>query len=177
MAKKSTYGLRLDQMADLFALGADDPDPAVGGGDDTTLRELLHEQLTCTAPKGSLLLDTLAMMIAPLEGGAGALNDRTLSETLLSPQSDLSLIQAIKDCSKALSCTLDSQAETALARTVYFAAIASALLHHDTKITQSSYETLAESLTMLIEKQWMVPELIELFAQARQVCQRRAHEA
>lgn len=177
MEKKSTYGLRLDQMADLFALGADDPDVAADGNDDATLRDLLREQLTCTTPKGSLLLDTLAMMIEPLEGRASALGDTALGAVLLNPQSDLGLVRAIKDCSKTLSCTLDSQTETALARTVYFAAIASALVHHDTRITQSSYKTLAESLTALIEKPWMVPELVELFSQARQVCQCRADEA
>lgn len=170
MEKKTTYGLRLDQMADLFALGVDDPDVTAGGDDEAALRELLREQLTCTTPKGSLLLDTLVMMIDPLHG-------KTLGEVLLSAESDLDLIHAIKDCSKTLSVTLDSRTETALARTVYFAAIAGALVHHDTKITQNSYETLAESLAMLIEKPWMAPELVELFGQARQICERRAGQA
>ena len=86
------------------------------------------------------------------------------------------MIRAIKDCSKTLSCTLDSRTETALARTVYFAAITSALVHHDTKITQNSYATLAESLAMLIEKRWMAPELVELFSQARHICMSRSNE-
>jgi len=176
MEKKSTYGLRLDQMADLFAMGADDPDVAPDGSDQTTLQELLREQLNCTAPKGSLLLDTLAMMIDPLHGSAGPLAGRTLGDVLLSGQSDLILIQAIKDCSKTLSVTLDSETETALARTVYFAAIAGALVYHNRKITQNSYETLAESLAMLIEKQWMASELVALFTRARQICQRRASQ-
>jgi len=170
MEKKTTYGLRLDQMADLFALGADDSDVSAGGSDDATLRELLREQLACPTPKGSLLLDTLVMMVDPLHG-------KTLGEVLLSPESNLDLIRAIKECSKTLSVTLDSQTETALARTVYFAAIAAALVHHDMKITQNSYETLAESLAMLIEKPWMAPELVELFAQARRICQHRAGAA
>jgi hypothetical protein len=177
MEKKSTYGLRLDQMASLFAMGADDLDSAAESSEDATLRDLLREQLTCAEPKGSLLLDTLVMMMDPLGGDAGALNGMTLSEALLNPQSDIGLVQAIKDCSKTLSCTLDSRTETALARTVYFAAIAGALVHHDRKITQSSYQTLAESLATLIEKRWMAPELVELFSQARQICQCRSNKA
>jgi len=176
MEKKSTYGLRLDQMAGLFAMGAGDPDPAAAKGDDETLRDLLHEQLTSAEPRESLLRDTLAMMIEPLSEDAGALRGRSLGEILLSPQSSLGLLGAIKEASKTLSCTLDSKTETALAKTVYFAAIAGALAHHDVKITQNSYETLAESLTMMIEKWWMARELVGLFSQARQICRSRSDE-
>lgn len=172
MDGKSTYGLRLDQMADLFAMGAEGPGPDPDRSDDETLRALLEEQLTCSEPKRSLLRETLVMMLdAPHR-----LKDRPLGDVLLSPQSDLDLLQEIKDCGKMLSGTLDSQTETALARTVYFTAIAAALVHHDTKISQNSYETLADSLALLMEKGWMAPQLVELFGQARRICLDRPQE-
>lgn len=177
MEKKSTYGLRLDQMAGLFAMGADDPDPAAERSDDETLRDLLSELLTGTDPQKSLLRETLAMMVGGSPEGAAALADRPLGEVLLDPHSDMDLLGAIKETSKTLSCTLDSKTETALARTVYFAALASALVHHDTKITQNSYQTLAESLALLMDKRWMVPELVELFSRARRICVSRRDEA
>lgn len=176
MERESTYGLRLDQMAGLFAMGADDPDPAAEGTDDGTLRDLLHEQLTRTDPKESILRDALVMMIASSGADAGTLARRPLGEVLLNPQSDLGLLRAIKDAAKTLSGTLDSRTEAALARTVYFAAIAAVLAHDNTKITQNSYETLAESLATLIEKRWMAPQLARLFSQARQICQSRSNE-
>lgn len=170
MEKKTTYGLRLDQMAGLFAMGAGER------SDDETLRDLLHEQLMCAEPRGSLLRETLVMMIDRTDGATGIPAGRTLGEVLLNPQSDLDLLGAIKDAGKTLSCTLDSKTETALARTVYFATIAAALVHHDAKITQHSCETLAESLALLIEKRWMAPELVELFSQARRICMSRSDE-
>lgn len=170
MNGKSTYGLRLDQMANLLALGAERPEAGPEHADDEALRNLLQEQLTCAEPKGSLLRETLMMMLESLD----PLRGKPLGEFLLDPQSDLDLVRAIKDCSKTLSCALDSADETALARTVYFAAIAGALVHHDTKITQSSYQTLDASLTTLIEKPWMAPQLVELFCQAREICRRRS---
>jgi hypothetical protein len=176
MDGKSTYGLRLDQMADLFAMGAEGPDPEAEKSDDETLRTLLQEQLTCTEPRGSLLRETLVMMLGSPEGEADPLKGKPLGEVLLSPLSDVDLLGAIKDCSKTLSCALDSRTETALARTVYFAAIAAALVNHEAKITQNSGETLAESLTTLMEKRWMALQLVELFSQARQICRRRSHE-
>lgn len=174
MEKKSTYGLRLDQLADLFAAGSEDPDPAAAQDGDTMLASLLREQLTCAGPKGSLLCDTLVMMMDRQGYDVGSLGDRSLGEVLLSPQSDIGLLRAVKDCCKTLSCSLDSKTETALARTLYFAALTGALVYHDAKITQLPYETLAESLALLIEKGWMAPDLVELFSRARRICEERS---
>ncbi len=176
MEKKTTYGLRLDQMASLFAMGAGAPDAATPKDDDETLRDLLHEQLTSAEPKGSLLRDTLAMMMARTGGDTDLPSGRPLGEMLLQPSSDTKRLEAIKDCSKTLSVTLDSRTETALARTLYFAAIAAALVHHDVKITQIPDETLAESLATLQDKPWMAAELVELFAHAQEICRRRSNE-
>jgi hypothetical protein len=95
---------------------------------------------------------------------------------LLSPPPDLPLLQALKDCSKAMSSALDAKSEVALATTIYYASLAAALVHRDRKITQHSYGTLDESFALLIEKDWMAPELIALFSRARSVCQSRRGE-
>ena len=176
MERKSTYGLRLDQMAGLFAMGSAEPDPAGAESADETLANLLHRELTCTEPNRSLLLDTLVMMMDRQGCDANSLGDRSLGEVLLNPQSDIDLLQAIKECSKTLSCSLDSKTETVLARTLYFAALAGALVHHDTKITQLPYETLAESLALLTEKGWMAQELVGLLSAARRICESRSDE-
>ncbi len=173
MDNKSTYGLRLDQMANLLAMGAEAADSATDGGENEALGTLLREQLNCTQPKGSLLRDTLVMMLNDTGRKADPLATKPLGEVLLSPQSDIDLLVAIKECSKTLSCSLDCRTETALARTAYFAAIAAALVHHEAKITQNTYETLAESFTLLMEKGWMARELVDLFSQARRICRQR----
>ena len=171
MTNKTTYGLRLDQMADIFSMGANDPDPADEEQHDRRMAGLLREQLAYPMPKGSVFCDVMFMMMAQLGSDPGLLAGRRLQEVLLDSQTDVGLLQAIKDCSKRLSCMLDSEAETALATTIYFAALAGALVYHDEKITQSSYEKLDESFALLTEKKWMVGELVELFRRARRVCQ------
>ncbi len=177
MERESTYGLSLNQMAGLFAISSEDPDPAGAEAADEALAALLRDQLTCTESNGSLLLDTLVMMMDRVSDGPTSLAGRSLGEVLLNPESELGLLGAIKNCSKTLSCTLDSRTETALARTLYFAALAGALVHHNAKITQLAYPTLAESLALLIEKQWMAPELVALFSQARRICLDRSDDA
>ncbi len=84
-----------------------------------------------------------------------------------------SLLRAIKDCSKRLSFSLDSKTEAALATTTYYAALASALVYHDKKITQYSYDALEQSFATFSAKKWVGPELAGLFARARRICQDR----
>jgi hypothetical protein len=95
---------------------------------------------------------------------------KSLLQVLLSPQSDLGLLQAIKDCSKWLSTSLDSKTEAALATTIYYAALASALAYHNRKITQYSYDALERSFSIFAAKKWMSPELAGLFG-GRRFCQ------
>jgi hypothetical protein len=77
----------------------------------------------------------------------------------------------IKEAAKHLTGTLVSEAQRAVANTIYHAAIASCLLLHKKKITKHSYEKLDESFALLIEKDWMAAELVDLFSDARRICQ------
>jgi len=49
MENESIHGLRLDQLADVFSIGVDDPDPA--GHCDEGMAGLLREQLSCVLPR------------------------------------------------------------------------------------------------------------------------------
>lgn len=170
MENESIHGLRVDQLANVFAIGVDDPDPAGTGGSDESMARLLQEQLCRALPRGSLLFDALIMMMGRLGCDVRSLAGRSLLEVLLSPHTDIGFLQAIKDCSKKLSTSLDSKAEAALATTIYYAALASALVHHDRKITQYSYEALDRSFATFAAKNWVAPELVALFSKAGGVC-------
>ena len=177
MAAISTYGLRLDQMRNLYCMGADRPDSASERDDNEEMADLLQEQLTRALPRGSLLLDALFMMLGRQGCDTRPLAGRSLGEVFLDPQFDVSLLEALKTCSKTLSAALDSQAESVLATTLYFAALASVLVHHDKKITQSTYEKLEESFALLTQKKWMTRELIDLFSRAQRICHSRRDPA
>lgn len=177
MEQKSTFGLKLNQMAGIFSLGVSEPDPANDKRDSERMAALLQEQLASALARRSLLFDTLVMMLDQRGHDIRALAGRSLGEVLLSPRSNVALLRSIKDCCKELSERLDSQAESAVATTLYFAALAGALVHHDRKITQHSCEKLDESFALLIEKKWMDQRLTELFSRARRICAtRRRHK-
>ena len=173
MATVSTYGLRLDQMKNLFFMGTEPVDSGDKRDDNEKMADLLHEQLTRTLPRGSLLLDALFMMLNRQGCDTRPLAGRSLGEVFLDPNSDVELLEAIKNCSKKLSAALDSQAEAALATTLYFAALASALVYHDKRVTQSTYKKLEESFASLMQKQWMTREMIALFSRAQRICGNR----
>jgi hypothetical protein len=133
---------------------------------------MLREHLTSALPAGPLLLDALVMMVGRLGYETHSLGGKTLVELLLDPRTDLGLLRAIKECCKRLSSSLESKAEAAIATTLYYAAMASALVYHDKKITQHSYDVLEAACALLIGKPWMDRELAELFSRARGLCQR-----
>lgn len=173
MNRKSTYGLKLEQLADLFSVGIEEEESMDEICDDERIATLLHDQLNATLPKGSFLLDSLLVTMGRLGCDTRSLAGKSLGEVLLDPRSDIGLLQAIKDYSKELSCSLVSEAETVVATTIYYASLASSLLHHNKKLTQYSYETLAQRFAMLIEKKWMAPQLAKLFTRAINVCQEK----
>lgn len=167
MEIRSIHGLRLDQLAGLFSVGLDDSDVA----QEKSMAQLLRSQLTDALPNGSLLFDALTMMMGRLGCDVRSLAGKSLLDVLSSPGSDIGLLHAIKDCSKRLSFGLESKAQAALATTTYYAALASALVHHDRKITQYSYEALDQSFSVFAAKAWVGPELVALFSRAREICQ------
>ena len=89
---------------------------------------------------------------------------------LLDSETGLDVLETIKDYGKKLVAGKDSEAEHAVSTAIYFAAIASALLFHDQKITSYTYPALAEAFSTLIDKQWLAPELARHLAKARRLC-------
>jgi len=168
--KKSTFGLRLDQLADLFAVAAEDQAPTEADRADEPLAEMLRRQLTQVMPGNSLLFPAASGVSANQRYDVTSLAGRSLLQVLFSPESSISQLQVVKEASKRLTTTSVSEAERAVATTIYHAAIARCLVHHGKKITQHSYNKLDESFALLIEKKWMASELVKLFSDARRIC-------
>ncbi len=160
---ESTLGLRLDQLADLFSVAADDQ--ALTEADDGEGDESV----------GEMLRHCLAAMF-PADSDLTSLPGRSVLQVLLSPGSTISELEVIKAKSKSQTFASISEAQCAAATALYYGAIASALVHHHQKITQGSYRKLDESLALLSKKRWMPEELRELFLRARRICQSKRNE-
>ena len=176
MDNKATHGLKPGQLARLLSLGVEGTDSVDILCDPKALAAQLHDQLTTELPRDSFLLEPLSIFVKRLGGDIQSLAGRSLGGILLDKESDITLLRAIKDYSKQLSFALVSEAEIAIAITIYYAALASSLVYHDKKITKYPYEALEQYFTMLMNKKWMVPELAELFSRACNICRSKRGE-
>jgi len=111
----------------------------------------------------------------PTEGGAGSL-DRSVKAVLLDPQGSLIVLEAIKDHSKRLSAMVTSGSETLIATTIYYAAIAAALVHHGRRITKYSWENLTERFSLLAQRMWIDDDTRDLFVRAAECCRKKHRE-
>jgi hypothetical protein len=170
MDKKSTFGLKLGQLADLFNVGIEKADPVDQACDDQEIADLLQSQLTTALPKDLVLFDSVLMMMGRLGCDARSLAGKSLGEILLDSRSDIGLLQIVKDYTKEMSSDSISEAQSAVAIALYYASLASSLVYHNKKITKYSYEALAQNFASLADQRWMAPQLAELFTKAIGIC-------
>lgn len=78
-----------------------------------------------------------------------------------------------KDYGRRLSANAESEAEDHTAITIYYAAIAHALIYHDLKIAKYSYTDLKKSFFQLSRQNWIPENLCDLFRKASEYCKAR----
>ncbi len=171
--RKSTFGLRLDQLANLLSLAAEERTNTEEENADERLAQILRHQLTLVLPGNTLLFPNSTKVSDDKQYDLTPLAGRSLLQVFFNPETSIDQLQMIKEVSKHLTTTSVSEAEHAVATTIYHAAIASCLVHHAKKNTKHPYEKLVDSFTLLIEKKWMSFELVEMFSRARDICKKK----
>lgn len=171
MNKDSLLGLDPKRIGRLFGITFDSHTQDIAGPDDST-SGLLQACLAATASAETEGTGSWPGVIATLQEDPGFDPGRSLGDVLMDPTSDLDAVRKIRRYAKRRASREDSEAERNVATTIYFAAIASALLFHGVKITTYPYETLEASFNKLIAKRWMPAELAQFFVKAREACRR-----
>jgi hypothetical protein len=169
--KKTTFGLRLGQLADLFAVVVKNQESPEAECPEENLPRMLRDELAEVMPGSSLLFPTVLEISTNRQSDVALLVGQSLRQLFFGSEATISQLQLVKEAAKHLTGTLASEAQRAVANTIYHAAIARCLTLHNKKITKHSYEKLDESFALLIEKDWMAEELVGLFSDARRICQ------
>ncbi len=169
--RKTTFGLRLGQLADLFAVATKDQAFPEAECAEENLAEMLRVELAEVLPGSSLLFPAVSEISASRQSDVALLVGQSLMQLFFGSETTIGQLQLIKEAGKRLTGTFVSQAQRSLTNTIYHAAIARCLVLHNRKISKHSYEKLDESFALLIEKDWMAGELVELFSDARRICQ------
>jgi len=165
---ESRSGLRPEQIARLLSIGTEPgtpggkPNAQMPAGD--TIHEMLGAELAIDVSRSASMRAMLGQKAPALFSQRG----RTIRDLLLGPSTNLDDLKALKQYAKTLVRQSATDAAKAVASTIYYAAIAAALVRHGEKITQHSDEDLDRGLALLAEKEWMAPELGQLLTQARQ---------
>jgi len=129
------------------------------------LQDFLSESLPVESPKSNLSerLTTLCKI-------SGIASEESVRDLLTYPKTDVRLLRMIRDNYKKKSKCADPEVEQ-VATTIYYAAIAYALVVHNMKITKFSLKDLQNAFSLLVNMEWIPPVLSSLFGKAREYCQ------
>jgi serine/threonine protein kinase len=173
MSTKPIFNPDPEQLDRILSIGtgtgADTPEVC----EDRIMAGLADKWLASSLGENASLRDPLLQSFSRLSPNEGSFADKSLFELLLDPKTDISVLEAISCYAKELSLSVQTENESIIAITIYYAAAARLLLSHDKKTSEYSYESLMESFSDLIEKKWMARELRELFSEAQKTCQRK----
>jgi len=100
----------------------------------------------------------------------------TIAELLFASVPDLVALTDLKNYAKLLDQKESSTSTKATATSIYYAAIAAALVAHNERITKHGYRDLARYFAEIASKPWMTADLKALFVKARDTCQKHAGE-
>ena len=174
MMDDTTFGFRPGNLAALLGLGMTAGFQARPGPDTG---ERLRAYLREAPPRKGATVKNRSGAAKALSGRKVPRPGKGTGELLLASRTGLATIQAIKDYGKELAAKRQPNAQHAAGVTIYYAAIASALLFRNAKITRHSRAQLVRSFKLLSSKTWMPPELARHFAKAGSLAKRKAGPA
>ncbi len=170
--KSLPAGLSSDQLARLWSVGLDCTQEC-GPTDRDQRRDLLLDHLARSLPPDPALLEVLPQILSRLCQKLRPFSGESLRTLLLAPQSDLVVLENVKDHAKELGTRAGSDIEREVALALYFAAIAAALLHHKTKISEHPWKHLEQSFRTLSRRPWIPADLLQLFTTAADHCKNK----
>jgi len=173
--ESTTFGLTPKKLARLLKIGSEDS--RSGTDAEQQKARLLQDWLAATLPVDAVFVESLPRVLRRLYQELKPLGSKPFGSLLHDPEADMSVITKIKDCSKKLVASAKSEAEHDAATVIYYAAIASALVFHDQRITSFSYANLMSSFGALQEHSWLTAELVELYREACKLCQKKIKKA
>ena len=166
MKKTTVSGIRGERLARLLAIGkADAEDEKLLSL--KTKSELLRSGLSAPFPPDGAAVDSLSRAVGRLREKLQPLSDRTLGEILLDANTGVEVFRAIKGFFKERAQNGSHEELRAVAGAVYYAAIAGALVTCNEKISSFSCADLDRGLARLMDRDWIPPELKDLFRKAQ----------
>jgi hypothetical protein len=167
--RTTTCGLNPEKVVELLNIVKNE----ISAHEDTNQdkSELINQKLSETVPIYFSTEQNPVKKLQRLRHTIAALSGEPVGKLLENPTTDIKLIRMIKDYGRKLSAYAESEAGHHVSNTIYYAAIAHALVHHNTKITNYSFENLKVFFNQLSNENWMPNTLSSLFSKANKYCE------
>ena len=166
----TTSGLSTDALAGLFRMGTEQENSGESLSPEQKKSEVLCDWLATSLPMEQSLARCLPRVVRLLRAELAGLAGTPFGQLLQDKNTDIKLIKKIKQHSKGLASSAKSEIERDVATAGYYAAIASALVFHQEKLTAFSYEELSLHFSKLAGYAWLTKDLAELIRKAQQIC-------
>jgi hypothetical protein len=173
---EETNSLELNeqQKIRLLNLGLESDRPAASPDADEQKGDLLCDLLRCPFLVQLSEQDASSAVGEKLSPAGGAIMGPRLSELLLDPTTDLAVLRRVKEYAKSLGKDAGSDVQKDAFLTLYFAAIAAAVVLHEGRITEHSDQDLRYFFGFFAQVTWMPITLAGLFVRAAQFIRTRA---
>jgi hypothetical protein len=133
---------------------------------DEKRTDTLYQILTSTLPLAQDMKASIPDLITGQIQDLVSISGQPMGELIQDPKTDLLSLRRVKEHCKQSGTAADSKEEQDAFMAVYFAAIASALLFHDTKLSHHKDEDLCSFFDSFAKKPWVLEELRTLFVRA-----------
>lgn len=170
-SEPTAFGLDSNKLGELLRICASKDATEDNMTENQQRDELLQDRLSESLLTGSLKNSPLRKELTDICRMSGILAGESIRELLNDPNSDIDLVRKIKEHGKRLSQAAADDLEQDTANVIYYAAIAHALIFHDTKITNFSYADLQQSFSSLRNIEWVSSDLTDIFLRAGKYCQ------
>ena len=169
-----TSGLDPEKLRDLLRIctAKQEQQPADSG---RIKAELLQDMLAETLPVDAFT-GQLSEQLTNICQAFGISSQQSVRDLLSDPKTDVNLIIVIKDYFKKKPISHKSKDEHDVINTIYYSAIAYALVIHHMKITKYSYKQLHQAFKIYKNVKWAPRFISDLFANACQYCRNKAKD-
>ena len=170
MKRKSFSDLEKDILDNILKVCAEESSSEPEAGSDLQRSELLEDLLEEPLPGGRIDQSSISKHLDSVCDISGLTDSVSLRELLFHPDTAISALHRTRKHGKILLRQARSPIQQDVATTLYYAAIASALVFHNERISRLSKDKLRQTLSTLSQATWLPSDLATLLKKALMCC-------
>ena len=167
------FDLSIEQSTNLLKLALESDHNEKTQDKEKDRAELLLDTLASKLPVNPALLESLPDVLRSLSEELQSVSGLPLGKLLQNPKTKTAILRKIKDLGKELGTSSKDELERDVALAIYYAAIASALVFHNVKISDYSFKQLEQSFETLSKHKWIPSNLTGLYRKACKYCRKK----